>query len=220
MSGFFITFEGVDGCGKTTQRRRTAAWLRELGLDVLETFEPGDTPLGREIRRLLLHEADAPVPEAELLLFLADRVQHVRRVIAPALERGQIVLCDRYTDSTLAYQLAGRSLDAEAVTPALRLAEAGVRPHLTLWFDLPVREALARMRQREQTGEAATRMDGERQSFHEAVRAGFAQLAEREPGRIRRVDAAGDVETVQRRVRSLLLPVLESRGLIAGGADG
>ncbi len=208
MSGFFITFEGVDGCGKTTQRQRTAAWLRERGLDVVETFEPGDTPLGREIRGLLLHEADAPVPEAELLLFLADRAQHVRRVIEPALARGAVVLCDRYTDSTLAYQMAGRGLDEARLAPALALAEGGVRPHLTLWFDLPVSEALARMRRRERAGGEATRMDEERRSFHEAVRAGFARLAEASPERIHRVDAAGDVETVQQRVRGILASAL------------
>ncbi len=208
MSGRFITFEGVDGSGKTTQLKRAADWLREQGMEVVETREPGDTPLGRGIRHLLLHATDAPVPEAELLLFLADRAQHVRKVIAPALARGAVVLCDRYSDSTLAYQMAGRGLDADAALPAVRLAEAGVRPDLTLWFDLPVREALMRMRQREQTGEAATRMDGERASFHEAVRAGFARLARREPARIRRVDATGDEHTVQQRVRAVLASAL------------
>jgi len=204
MSGHFITFEGIDGCGKTTQRRLTAAWLRGQGLDVLETFEPGDTKLGAEIRTLLLGGRHVPAAETELMLFLADRTQHVREVILPALERGANVLCDRYTDSTRAYQLAGRALDAGMLEAMLRISELGAVPEVTLWFDLPVEAALERMRARVAGGEAATRMDEEKLSFHERVREGFSAIHAAEPQRVQRVDATGDTNAVQQAVRRLL----------------
>jgi len=204
LSGYFITFEGVDGCGKTTQRELTAAWLRAQGTEVVETFEPGASALGAEIRRLLLDGEHIPVPEAELMLFLADRAQHVREVIGPALERGAIVLCDRYTDSTRAYQLAGRQLNADVLNTMLEVAELGLQPELTLWFDLPVSEALNRMRGRAATGEVSTRMDEERRSFHEVVRNGFSTIFEDEPKRVHRVDASGSVDEVQKRVRKVI----------------
>lgn len=208
MSGHFITFEGIDGCGKTTQRRLTGAWLRRQGIDVLETFEPGDTALGAEIRNLLLSGQHVPAAETELLLFLADRTQHVCEVIRPALDRGASVLCDRYTDSTRAYQLAGRSLDAGTLEGMLKMAELRFSPHLTLWFDLPVDAALVRMRHRAAGGEAASRLDGELRDFHERVREGFRAIAEAEPERVRRIDADADVETVQQRIRQVLGEVL------------
>jgi len=242
LNGHFITFEGVDGCGKTTQRELTAAWLREQGMEVLETVEPGGSALGMEIRQLLLNGEHVPVPEAELMLFLADRAQHVREVIMPAIERGAVVLCDRYTDSTRAYQLAGRGLNAGKVNPLedtlmpsnssdcacarqspthagegalgqaldtmLDFAELGCGPERTLWFDLPVSEALNRMRGRVATGEVSTRMDDERQSFHEMVRKGFLTVFEAEPERVHRVDASGSVDEVQKRVREILTDVI------------
>ena len=204
MNGCFISFEGVDGCGKTTQRELTAAWLRERSMDVVETFEPGASGLGVEIRRLLLSGEHVPVPEAELMLFLADRAQHVREVIRPALEAGAVVLCDRYTDSTRAYQLAGRKLNTDVLDALLEIAELGSRPDMTLWFDLPVPEALSRMRGRAVTGEVPTRMDDEHQSFHEAVRDGFSAIFKAEPDRVRRVNASGSVEEVQKCVREIL----------------
>jgi dTMP kinase len=149
-----ISFEGVDGCGKSTQLKRAADWLSAQGQDVVTTFEPGDTTLGAEIRRLLLAGEFVPVPEAELLLFLADRAQHVQQLIRPALERGAWVLCDRYSDSTLAYQLAARKLGQGAANlkEMLAFAECGVSPALTLWFDVPVSEALKRMQKRVEAG--------------------------------------------------------------------
>jgi len=194
----------VDGCGKTTQRELTAAWLREQGKMVVETFEPGASALGAEIRHLLLSGEHVPVPEAELMLFLADRAQHIHEVLRPALERGAVVLCDRYTDSTRAYQLAGRQLNTGVLNTMLEVAELGLRPELTLWFDLPVSEALNRMRGRAATGEVPTRMDEERRSFHEAVRNGFSTIFEEEPERVRRVDASGSVDEVQKRVRKII----------------
>ncbi|MDX8391232.1 MAG: dTMP kinase [Mariprofundaceae bacterium] len=204
MSGYFITFEGIDGCGKTTQRKLTANWLREHDYDVLETFEPGDTALGAEIRSLLLSGEHVPVPEAELLLFLADRTQHVREVIQPALKRGAVVLCDRFSDSTRAYQLAGRALDAAVLEQLLKAAEMGFSPALTLWFELPVKDALNRMRGRAASGETATRLDEEQQSFHQRVSDAFATIFEQEPSRLRRIDAAASVESVQQQVRQIL----------------
>lgn len=209
MSGHFITFEGIDGCGKTTQRGLTAAWLRGLGHEVVESFEPGDTALGKEIRALLLGGTHVPAAETELLLFLADRTQHVREVILPALERGAVVLCDRYTDSTRAYQLAGRALDAGTLDRVrleemLRIAELGAAPELTLWFDLPVAAAFERMRARVAGGEAASRFDRERQAFHEKVRQGFIGIHTLQPRRVQRVDASGDAGAIQLQVRELL----------------
>jgi len=208
MNGHFITFEGIDGCGKTTQLRLTAAWLREQGFDVLETFEPGDTALGAQIRSLLLSGEHVPAAETELLLFLADRTQHVRELIQPALQRGAMVLCDRYTDSTRAYQLAGRALNApmleQQLEDMLQVAELGARPEMTLWFDLPVEEARMRMHARVAIGEAATRLDEEQQSFHERVRKGFSAIHAAQPERVWRVDAGADVESVQQQVRKML----------------
>jgi len=200
----FVTFEGVDGCGKSTQVRLAAGWLKSLGNDVLSTFEPGDHSLGADIRSILLSGEHTPVPEAELLLFLADRAQHMREVVLPALQKGQWVLCDRFTDSTLAYQLAGRQMDAEKLPGLLDFAEMGVSPSLTLWIDLPVRESLARTRSRAQSGEETTRMDEEAMSFHERVRDGFKRLHQSSPERIFRIDACGDVDAVQQRIREAI----------------
>lgn len=201
-----ITFEGVDGCGKSTQVHRAAAWLRALDIDVVTTFEPGDTALGREIRTLLLAGIFVPVPETELLLFLADRAQHVREVIQPALESGAWVLCDRYTDSTLAYQLAARKLGKGAANlkEMLTFAECGVSPALTLWFDVSVGEAMRRMKQRADAGEKATRLDDEAVSFHERVSAAFKQQYQDEPARMVRVDAEQGMDDVQGQVANIL----------------
>lgn len=202
----FITFEGVDGCGKSTQLSRAAAWLRNLGHDVVTTFEPGDTPLGGEIRTLLLAGEFVPAAESELLLFLADRAQHVREVIRPALDAGAWVLCDRFSDSTLAYQLAARKLDEGAadLRQMLRFAECGVSPALTLWFDVSVEEAMRRMQKRAASGEKATRLDDEAASFHRRVAAAFRQQYQSEPQRMVRMDAAQDMDSVERQVVELL----------------
>jgi len=201
--GRLITFEGGDGSGKSTQLRMTAAWLQELGHQVIVTHEPGDTPLGSEIRRLLLEGEYIPVPECELLLFLADRAQHVREVIIPALDRGAWVLCDRFSDSTMAYQLAGRKLaNLDGLAAMLKFAESGVAPDLTLWFDLPVTEALHRIRSRSSMGEESTRLDEEAQSFHELVHAAFAELHNAHGKRISRIDASEAIEHVQAQVQA------------------
>jgi len=197
----FVTFEGVDGCGKSTQLKLTARWLNDAGMSVRTTFEPGDHSLGEALRNLLLSGAYAPSHEAELLLFLADRAQHVHEVIQPALVAGQWVLCDRFTDSTLAYQLAGRKLKSPELKHMLAFAALKMQPTLTLWLDLPVREALARTRYRALDGEDTSRIDEESLSFHARVRQGFSRLCAAEPERIFRIDASGGVDAVQQRIR-------------------
>lgn len=208
--GRLITFEGGDGCGKSTQLKLTAAWLEAEGRRVLMTREPGDTKLGAELRRILLEGEYRPVAECELLLFLADRAQHVREVIQPAIKAGTWVLCDRYSDSTLAYQLAGRKLgDVDGLGGLLAFAEAGVSPDVTLWLDLPVAEALRRIRSRSALGEKSTRLDEEALSFHEKVHAAFAELHAMHE-RIARIDALNAIESVQQEIQTLF----RSRGMV------
>ncbi|GAV20401.1 dTMP kinase [Mariprofundus micogutta] len=201
-----ITFEGVDGCGKSTQLKLAAQWLRGRGEQVVTAFEPGDTSLGKEIRTLLLAGEFVPVAEAELLMFLADRAQHVREKIQPALDSGAWVLCDRYTDSTLAYQLAARKLaeGAANLKDMLRFAECGVSPQLTLWFDVSVTVAMQRMKKRAEAGEKATRLDDEAASFHQRVAEAFGHQFEFNSGRITRIDAEKDINGVFAQVEQAL----------------
>jgi len=207
--GQLITFEGGDGSGKSTQLKLTANWLREQGKDVLETKQPGATPLGAEIRNLLLSGEYVPVPECELLLFLADRAQHVRQVILPALERGQWVLCDRYSDSTLAYQLAARGLNEGVdLKPMLAFAELGCVPKKTFWFDVSADIALKRVRARTDMGEASTRLDEEALSFHERVYSAFADICQSFPERIVRVNADADIAGVQQQLQHAMKGLL------------
>ncbi|HKI62773.1 MAG TPA: dTMP kinase [Mariprofundaceae bacterium] len=207
MSGTrFITFEGVDGCGKSTQLKLAQAWLEKCGMPVVSTREPGDTPLGGEIRSLLLDGKFMPSAECELLMFLADRAQHVREVIAPALQRGEWVLCDRFSDSTMAYQLAARRLAGASGTlrELLTFAECGVQPDMTLWFDLSVDQAMRRMQQRVQAGEKSTRLDDEATSFHAHVAEAFRQQWEADRERIRCIDASPIPEDIHMEVRRLI----------------
>ena len=206
--GVFISFEGIDGCGKSTQLRLLADWLVGKGIEVCATHEPGDTPLGRQIRELLLH-GEAPAPTAELFLFLADRAEHVAKRIDPALAGGAWVLCDRYTDSTRAYQLAGRNLaQGEELEPLLQAAQMGVVPHCTIWLDLPVEQAMERMAARAAAGGRSTRLDEESLAFHRRVQAGFAAIRERHPERMQRVLADDGIEAVQQRIRQALAATL------------
>ncbi|MDX8412931.1 MAG: dTMP kinase [Mariprofundales bacterium] len=202
----FITFEGADGCGKTTQLALTAAALRAEGDTVITTREPGDSSIGVEIRRLLLSPEFKPNPACELLLFLADRAQHVTEVIAPALRAGHWVLCDRFTDSTAVYQLAARKLgEGEDISPLLAFAEQQISPARTVWLDLPITIALQRINARTGTNHE-NRIDNETEQFHRAVHHGFADLHRRHPKRIQRIDAEGDQPTVQQRIQDQLTP--------------
>jgi dTMP kinase len=209
--GRLITFEGGDGCGKSTQLKLTADWLRQQGKDVLETRQPGATPLGVEIRALLLSGEFVPVPECELLLFLADRAQHVQQVIKPALANGQWVLCDRYSDSTLAYQLAARGL-AEGVDlkPMLAFAEAGCIPQQTFWLDVSAEIALKRVRARTDMGAESTRLDEEALSFHERVHVAFVEICQQYPGRMQRIDAGANIEQIQLQIQHHLEALLRA----------
>ncbi len=199
----FVTLEGIEGCGKSTQARRLAA---ALGDGVLLTREPGGTPLGQGIRALLLDAAHLHiVPEAEVLLFFADRAQHVREVLRPALHAGRLVISDRYLDSSLAYQGHGRRLSLELLSSVAQLATGGLRPDLSVLLDLPVDEGLARLRARG----AANRLDAEPREFHERVREGYERLLQADPGRWARVDARGTEDEVSGR----LLQALRARGL-------
>lgn len=180
----FITFEGIEGCGKTTQARLLAARLRREGHRAILTAEPGGTRLGRAVRAALLNPARTVDPVAEWLLFEADRAQHVRETIQPTLRRGVTVVCDRFSDSTRAYQGIGRGLGLDQVDRVDRAATGGLKPDRTFLLDLPVREGLARAARRGKL----TRLDLERARFHEKIRAAFLVLATREPGRIKVVD--------------------------------
>ena len=179
MRGRFLVLEGIDGCGKTTQLRQLADWLPGSGLmpdgaTLHLTREPGGTPLGRALRELLLHPPDevAPCPEAELLMYAADRAQHVQRRILPALERGDWVLSDRFSGSTLAYQGDGRGLERELILDLERIATAGLVPDVTLWLDLPLEASIARRGDR-----AEDRIEAEGQAFLSRVANGFRVLA-------------------------------------------
>lgn len=202
----FITFEGPEGAGKTTQVRLLAEALRESGRKALVTFEPGGTPLGDALRSLLLTPDPArPVtPSAEVLLFAAARAQLVDEVIKPALERGEIVVCDRFADSTWAYQVSGRGLPADAVAWLGSFATAGIRPDLTFLLDLDVSTGLARKR-----GGPVDRLEREEQAFHERVRAGYLALAEREDGRFVVLDATRAARDIAAVIRARVLGQLE-----------
>lgn len=204
----FITFEGGDGSGKTTQLNRLEASLKSLGRSCVVTREPGGTALGRTLRKVLVEVGEEPVaPAAELFLYLADRAQHVQEVIRPALQRGAIVLCDRYTDSTLAYQGYGRGIDLKVLREQNRIANGGLVPDLTLLFDCPVEVGLARTAQRVKEGGAASaegRFEREQREFHEKLRAGFIAMAQAEPQRFRVIDATRSIEEIAVEVSTIV----------------
>jgi dTMP kinase len=202
--GRFVTFEGSEGCGKTTQIGLAATLLKERGIPVFETAEPGGTPLGRRIREILLNRGSCAIgAEAELLLFAAARAQHVRETILPALKEGTWVLCDRFADATFAYQGFGRGLDAGIIRILTAFSSLSLKPDMTLLFDLPVATGLARAEKRAAGGRPETaedRFEHEDHAFHERIRKGYLTLAAGEPDRFRIIDGAADVETVHREV--------------------
>jgi len=205
----FITFEGIDGAGKTTQIERLQACLEALGLRVLVTREPGATGLGKEVRSIVLHSTDPIAPMAELFLYEADRAQHVATVIQPALADGTWVLCDRFTDSTVAYQGYGRGLDLEQLKDLNQLATQGLVPDKTIWLDGPVEELLARTkgRQKENDAEKHDRFESQQLSFFERLRQGYADLATAEPSRFVRLDALQTPEEIAEQLWHALLPL-------------
>ena len=201
-SGLFITFEGMDGSGKTTQMHRLAARLRALGRTVLETAEPGGPPVAMQIRRILLDSANQELsPTTEILLYFASRAQNVDQWILPALERGEIVLSDRFTDSSSVYQGTGRNLGADAVADLERIACRGLKPHLTLLVDVDAEASLARARARNAAvPHCETRLDDESIEFHKRVWEAYRELARNEPERVRIVDGRADLDTIERAV--------------------
>jgi dTMP kinase len=203
--GRFITFEGIEGAGKTTQIRRLAAFLRRRGVRVVVTREPGGTPSAERVRRLLLARGGRWSPLEELLLVNAARASHVREVIRPALERGHWVLCDRFTDATLAYQGHGRGLAPGDVRAANLLATRGLAPDRTLLLDLPTGRSLRRARGR---SGARNRFEDESDAFHRRVRRGYRALARREPRRLRAVSSAGSRAAVSVRIREAIADLL------------
>ncbi|MCQ4257752.1 dTMP kinase [Stutzerimonas stutzeri] len=206
MTGLFITLEGPEGAGKSTNREYLAQRLREHGLDVVLTREPGGTPLAERIRELLLTPADEPMnSDTELLLVFAARAQHLAQVIHPALARGAVVLCDRFTDATYAYQGGGRGLSVQRIEQLEHFVQGDKRPDLTLIFDLPVEVGLSRAAARGRLD----RFEQEGLDFFEAVRSAYLNRAGQNPQRYRVVDAGQSLTAVQQDLDALLPELLE-----------
>jgi dTMP kinase len=204
--GTFITFEGMDGSGKTTQMHRLAERLRSLGRTVLETAEPGGPPIARKIRRILLDSANQELcPTTEILLYFASRAQNVDQWILPALGRGEIVLADRFTDSSLVYQGVGRGLGIDTVSDLERIACRGLKPDLTILVDVDAEASLARARSRNLAQpHCETRMDDQAIEFHLKVHQAYHALAAAEPERVRLVDGRAAMDEIEREVWSIV----------------
>jgi len=211
MKGMFVTFEGIEGSGKSTQIVMLANYLKSHGNSVVLTREPGGTPIGDQIRKILLDPANKALdPKAELLLYAASRAQHLSEVILPALADGSIVLCDRFSDATLAYQGYGRGVDRKMILELDRIVTAGIRPDLTLLLDIDAAVGLARARGRNSSCglDAEARFENEETAFHERVRQGYLALANQEPERIRAVDASSAPDRIEMEIRKIIASVL------------
>lgn len=204
MKGKFITLEGIDGSGKSTQMGMLADVLRSRGLEVVTTCEPGGTPLGKALRAAFLETRETVAPMAELLSFAADRAQHVEHFIKPAIDEGKIVISDRYADATFAYQGAGRGFPEDKVNQVIELATGGLKPDLTLFFDIPVDAAIARMAVRDEDHTKRNRMDDETAEFYSRVRDAYLGIARREPQRFVVIDASGAVDDIHRRAAEVV----------------
>jgi len=217
VPGTFITFEGIDGSGKSTQLRLLNNFLRTRGCNVLLTREPGGTKLGLRLREALLDAMEEVDPLTELLVFAADRAQHVRRVLLPALQEGEVVISDRYADATVAYQGAGRGFSPELISQIVQLATDGLKPDLTLLFDVSIADATGRTTRRS-TGKSATRggerdrLDIEDAEFHARVRDAYLRIAAAEPERVVVIDTSGPVERTHQRVKEVIVSFLKARG--------
>jgi dTMP kinase len=201
-TGCFVALEGGEGAGKSTQAARLAAWLRTEGYDVLLTHEPGDTEVGQKLRQIVLDPATGDISHrTEALLYAADKAEHVDRVVAPALSRGAVVITDRYVDSTLAYQGAGRDLVDREVERIARWATSDLRPHLTVVLDLPPQQGLTRFEERD-------RIEAESVAFHERVREMFLRLATGSPEHYLVLDARRPVEEIAAAIQARVRPLL------------
>jgi len=213
VSGTFITFEGIDGSGKSTQLRLLGNFLRANGCDALLTREPGGTALGVRLRAALLDAMEEVDPLTELLVFAADRAQHVRRVLRPALKAGKVVISDRYADATVAYQGAGRGFSPELISQIVQLATDGLKPDLTLLFDLSIDESINRTSRRTSgRSSGRDRLDIEKADFHARVRDAYLQIARAEPERVKLIDTSGPVEHTHEHVKDIIIPYLHSKG--------
>lgn len=209
MQGRFITFEGIEGVGKSTQLERCAAWLVARGVEVVRTREPGGTPRAERLRQLLLERGDEPMPApCELLLMFAARSTHLDNLIRPALMRGAWVLCDRFTDATYAYQGGGRGLPERDIDALVETVHPGFWPDLTVLLDAPVGTGLTRAQTRN-GADGPDRFEAERREFFERVREAYLARASREPQRLMVVDAGGSIDAVGLRIRALIAPLLE-----------
>lgn len=200
--GLFITFEGCDGCGKTTQLELLARYLQGKGYDVIVTREPGAKGLGEKLREILLNYDGEVSSNCESFLFLADRAQHIDTIVKPAIDAGKIVLCDRHIDSTAAYQGYGRGLDLEQINYLNNIATSGLKPDLTLLFDVDIETSMARV------GNNKDRMESAGIEFQEKVRHGYLELAKKEPKRIKVFDSGKTIEQLHQEVLGIMAPLL------------
>ncbi len=196
--GLFITFEGADGCGKTTQLKLLAEYLMKNGRDVVITREPGAKGLGEKVREILLNYDGVVSDRCESFLFLADRAQNIDVIVNPAVEAGQIVLCDRHIDSTVAYQGYGRGLDIERINMLNNIATNSRKPDLTIVFDIDVETSQKRV------GSEKDRMESAGIEFHNRVRNGYLEIAKQEPQRVKVIDASGDIEDIHNEVKRMI----------------
>ena len=196
--GLFITFEGVDGCGKTTQMELLAKYLQDRGYEVIITREPGAKGLGEKIREILLHYEGEVSSRAESFLFLADRAQHIDKIIMPAVKAGKIVLCDRHTDSTIAYQGYGRGVDIDELVMLNNLATGKSKPDLTFVFDIDIETSMSRV------GKEKDRMESAGVEFFEKVRKGYLEIAKQEPDRVKVIDSTCSIEKIAQEVKDII----------------
>lgn len=198
MKGLFITFEGADGCGKTTQLNLLTEYLRKKGLDVVTTLEPGGQYVCEKIRELVLLYKGEVSPKCEAFLYLASRAQNVDFVVKPAVDAGKIVLCDRHIDSTIAYQGYGRGIDIEQLKNQNNLATSNFKPDLTLVFDIDVETSQSRV------GKEKDRLEAAGKEFHERVRDGYLEIAKQEPERVKVIDAKDSIENIFEQVKGIV----------------
>jgi len=210
MKGFFITFEGCEGSGKSTHARLLCELLKQKGHEVLHTREPGGTKISEAVRRILLDPQNDITPLAELFLYETARTQHMTEVIKPALDVGKIVVCDRFTDATIAYQGYGRGLDIEIIKKLNLFAACGITPDLTVYLDIPAEKGLMKARSiKKDFDKACDRLESEDISFHLQVRKGYLELAKQEPKRIKVVSTAATIEKTHKEVARVVLEQLK-----------